>query len=173
MIGGHGLRGRGTGFRRCPARRTASRCSWFRLTPARHPARSALVTADSRGYADIEFDGVRVGTDALLGTLDGGFPLLDAVLDRARAGLAAEMLGTAAQSFDMTLEYLKTRKQFGRVIGSFQALGHRGGPVLVAWRWPGPAPRRPCSRPSMRTRMRRRSRSCRPWPSARWGTSCT
>jgi|AntRauTorcE11898_2_1112593.scaffolds.fasta_scaffold16707_1 alkylation response protein AidB-like acyl-CoA dehydrogenase len=87
--------------------------------------RSALVTADSRGYADIRFDGVRVGTDALLGTLDGGFPLLDAVLDRARAGLAAEMLGTAAESFDMTLEYLKTRKQFGRVIGSFQALGHR------------------------------------------------
>ena len=44
-------------------------------------------------------------------------PLLESVLDRARAGLGAEMLGTASQAFDMTLEYLKTREQFGRVIG--------------------------------------------------------
>jgi alkylation response protein AidB-like acyl-CoA dehydrogenase len=57
--------------------------------------------------------------------VDDGLALLDAILDRTRAGLAAEMLGTAAQAFDMTLEYLKTRKQFGQVIGSFQALGHR------------------------------------------------
>jgi alkylation response protein AidB-like acyl-CoA dehydrogenase len=57
--------------------------------------------------------------------VDDGFALLDATLDRARAGLAAEMLGTAAGAFEMTLEYLKTRKQFGQVIGSFQALGHR------------------------------------------------
>ena len=40
------------------------------------------------------------------------------------------MLGTAAQSFDMTLEYLKTREQFGRVIGSFQALGHRAASLF-------------------------------------------
>lgn len=92
---------------------------------AKGVSRSARATADSRGYADVTFAKVEVGADAVLGKLDAGYPLLDAVLDRGRAGLAAEMLGTASQAFDMTLEYLKTRKQFGRVIGSFQALGHR------------------------------------------------
>ncbi len=87
--------------------------------------RTRLRTADSRGYANVAFDGVEVGTDAVLGAVDQGLPVLEAILDRGRAGLAAEMLGTAAQAFDMTLEYLKTRVQFGQVIGSFQALGHR------------------------------------------------
>jgi alkylation response protein AidB-like acyl-CoA dehydrogenase len=66
----------------------------------------------------------------VLGQADGGYALLENVLDRARAGLTAEMLGTAAQAFDMTLEYLKTRVQFGRVIGSFQALGHRAADLF-------------------------------------------
>jgi alkylation response protein AidB-like acyl-CoA dehydrogenase len=87
--------------------------------------RRKLPTADSRGYANIEFAAVEVTADAVLGEVDQGFAVLDATLDRARAGLGAEMLGTAAQAFDMTLEYLKTRVQFGQVIGSFQALGHR------------------------------------------------
>ncbi len=88
-------------------------------------SRQALSTVDSRGYANISFDGVTVSPEAVLGVLNSGFGLLDAILDRARAGLAAEMLGTASQAFDMTLTYLKTREQFGQVIGSFQALGHR------------------------------------------------
>ena len=50
----------------------------------------------------------------------------------AGAGLGAEMLGTAAQAFDMTLDYLKTREQFGKVIGSFQALGHRAADLFSA-----------------------------------------
>ncbi len=88
-------------------------------------SRSPLVTADSRGYARIALDKVAVGADAVLGEVDNGFPLLDAVLDRGRAGVAAEMLGTSIGAFNMTLEYLQTRVQFGKVIGSFQALGHR------------------------------------------------
>lgn len=88
-------------------------------------SRKAMATADRRGYAQLEFDGVEVDAGAVLGTLDEGFVVLDTTLDRARAGLAAEMVGTGAQAFDMTLEYLKTREQFGKVIGSFQALGHR------------------------------------------------
>jgi alkylation response protein AidB-like acyl-CoA dehydrogenase len=92
---------------------------------AKGVTRTPVKTADCRGYANVDFDGVAVGEDAVLGEVDGGFTVLDAALDRARAGLAAEMLGTAAGAFDMTLEYLKTRKQFGQVIGSFQALGHR------------------------------------------------
>ncbi|MFT7686293.1 MAG: alkylation response protein AidB-like acyl-CoA dehydrogenase [Candidatus Azotimanducaceae bacterium] len=88
-------------------------------------SRNKVTTVDSRGYANLEFDNVDVNADAVLGTLDDGFPILEVLLDRARAGISAEMLGTGAQSFDMTLEYLKTREQFGQVIGSFQALGHR------------------------------------------------
>lgn len=94
-------------------------------------SRQSLRTLDSRDYATITFDGVEVGADALLGTLDDGFGLLDTILDRARAGLSAEMLGTAAKAFDMTLEYLKTRVQFGQVIGSFQALGHRAADLFT------------------------------------------
>ena len=94
--------------------------------------RSAMDTVDSRGYATLSLQNVAVGADALLGTLDEGSDVLDQVLDRARAGLSAEMLGSAAQAFDMTLEYLKTREQFGRVIGSFQALGHRAAELFSA-----------------------------------------
>lgn len=90
-----------------------------------------LKTADSRGYANVAMSGVAVGTDAVLGELDKGFEVLDAVLDRARAGLAAEMLGTASEAFDRTLEYLKTREQFGQLIGSFQSLGHRAATLFM------------------------------------------
>jgi len=103
------------------------------VVPADAPGiiRAPLNTVDSRGYANVKFNRVKVETDAVLGQVDNGFDVLDATLDRARAGLAAEMLGTAAQSFDMTLEYLKTRKQFGQVIGSFQALGHRAATLFT------------------------------------------
>jgi alkylation response protein AidB-like acyl-CoA dehydrogenase len=93
--------------------------------------RERVQTVDSRGYANVAFSNVEVAGEALLGRVDEGYPVLDATLDRARAGLAAEMLGTAAQSFDMTLEYLKTRVQFGQVIGSFQALGHRAAGLFT------------------------------------------
>jgi alkylation response protein AidB-like acyl-CoA dehydrogenase len=92
---------------------------------------TTLKTADSRGYADLTFSNVEVGADAILGEADNGFPLLDALLDRARAGLAAEMLGTACEAFERTVEYLKTREQFGQVIGSFQSLGHRAATLFM------------------------------------------
>jgi len=53
------------------------------------------------------------------------------VLDRARAGLSAEMLGSATQAFETTLDYLKTRVQFGQTIGSFQALQHRAARMFT------------------------------------------
>lgn len=93
--------------------------------------RTRLSLADSRGYANLHFNDVQVGQDDVLGAIDGGLPLLDRILDRARAGLAAEMLGVAAQAFDMTLDYLKNRVQFGQVIGSFQALGHRAADLFT------------------------------------------
>lgn len=80
---------------------------------------------DSRNAANVAFDNVSVGAEAVLGSIDGGSDVLEQVLDIARIGLAAEMLGSAQEVFDTTVEYLKERKQFGVPIGSFQALKHR------------------------------------------------
>jgi alkylation response protein AidB-like acyl-CoA dehydrogenase len=93
--------------------------------------RVPLKLADSRGAANITFAGVEVGADAVLGKVDDGHALLEKTLDRARAGLAAEMLGAAVQAFEVTLDYLKTRVQFGQVIGSFQALQHRAAKMFT------------------------------------------
>lgn len=80
---------------------------------------------DSRGAARIVLDGVEVDGADVLGTVGKGAGLLEAVLDMGRAGLAAEMLGVAGESFVRTVDYLKNREQFGEKIGSFQALQHR------------------------------------------------
>ncbi|MBA4208325.1 MAG: acyl-CoA dehydrogenase [Parvibaculum sp.] len=80
---------------------------------------------DSRNAANIEFRNVSVPSSAVLGSIDGGNDVLEQVLDIARIGLSAEMLGLVQETFDTTLAYLKERKQFGKVIGSFQALQHR------------------------------------------------
>ncbi|MBF68341.1 MAG: acyl-CoA dehydrogenase [Gammaproteobacteria bacterium] len=103
------------------------------LVPADAPglSRTRLVAVDSRGYANLAFEGVEVPQSALMGSLDEGYAALEIILDKARAGIAAEMLGTASQAFDMALEYLKTRVQFGQVIGSFQALGHRAADLFT------------------------------------------
>jgi alkylation response protein AidB-like acyl-CoA dehydrogenase len=98
---------------------------------AKGVTRTRLHSVDSRGVANIAFANVEVSGDAVLGSVDQGFAILDAALDRARAGLAAEMLGAAAQSFEVTLEYLKTRTQFGQLIGSFQALQHRAAKMYT------------------------------------------
>jgi alkylation response protein AidB-like acyl-CoA dehydrogenase len=91
-------------------------------------SRQKLSLADSRGAANVSFEGVAV-SDA--DKLSGGFETLEKTLDRARAGLAAEMLGAATQAFETTLDYLKTRVQFGQVIGSFQALQHRAAKMFT------------------------------------------
>jgi alkylation response protein AidB-like acyl-CoA dehydrogenase len=88
-------------------------------------SRDPLHAVDSRGYANLTFANTEVPEGAMLAATDGGSAFLDAALDRARACLAAEMLGSATQSFEITLEYLKTRAQFGQLIGTFQALQHR------------------------------------------------
>lgn len=80
---------------------------------------------DTRNSAQISFDNVQVDESAVLGEVDGGFAPLDKALDRARVGLAAEMLGSLTQIFGVTIDYLKTRVQFDAPIGSFQALQHR------------------------------------------------
>ena len=91
-----------------------------------------LSMVDNRHMADIEFDGVHIGdpSQALIGEVGKGGEILDQALDRARIGLAAEMLGMCQELFDRTVEYLKDRKQFGVPIGSFQALKHRAADML-------------------------------------------
>ena len=80
---------------------------------------------DSRNAANIEFDGVALGDEALLGELDKAADVLDPTLDIGRIGMAAEMLGGLQECFERTIAYLKEREQFGVPIGSFQALKHR------------------------------------------------
>nr|WP_087575449.1 acyl-CoA dehydrogenase family protein [Sphingomonas sp. CDS-1] len=93
-------------------------------------SRDALDQIDARRPAILTFDNVAVGVDAVLGEVGKGADLLDALFDRAAIGLAAEMLGNASQAFDTTLDYLKTRVQFGAIIGSFQALQHRAAEMF-------------------------------------------
>jgi alkylation response protein AidB-like acyl-CoA dehydrogenase len=87
---------------------------------------------DHHRHASLQFDAVAVGTDALLGPLDGGLPLLEAAVDRAIAAHLAEAVGSMEALREMTLAYLKSRRQFGVTIGSFQALQHRMVDIAVA-----------------------------------------
>ncbi|WP_394999905.1 acyl-CoA dehydrogenase family protein [Sphingomonas sp.] len=84
-----------------------------------------VVLADSSHAARLTFDKVAVDGDAVIGEVDGGATVLGRALGAGRAGVAAELVGVAAGASAMTLDYLKQRKQFGRLIGEFQALQHR------------------------------------------------
>jgi acyl-CoA dehydrogenase len=85
--------------------------------------RTAMV--DSQNAARLELKDVHVDADAVLGEVDGGWAVLSRVLDLGRAAVSAEMCGIGEEAFARTNEYLKGRKQFGKAIGSFQALQHR------------------------------------------------
>jgi alkylation response protein AidB-like acyl-CoA dehydrogenase len=86
---------------------------------------------DHRPAALVRLERVTVPADAVLGIEGQGAALLERVVDRAIIGLAADMLGGITAAFEMTLDYLKTRKQFGVPIGSFQALKHRAARLFV------------------------------------------
>ena len=83
------------------------------------------VHMDSRTYSDISFSSVKVDKSNLLSEENDGDFILEKTFDIARVGLAAEMLGSVQEAFEMTMSYLKEREQFGVKIGSFQALQHR------------------------------------------------
>ena len=90
-----------------------------------------LNTVDSHGAAHLSLDDVSVGEAHVLGAADTAWETLERALDIGRIALAAEMLGTAQAAFEMTLDYLQTRKQFGQLIGSFQALQHRAAKMFT------------------------------------------
>lgn len=100
-------------------------------TNAEGLSRSKSNMVDSRDYAELQFDQVRVSTDSLLGAVGSAEEAIDTALDRARACLAAEMLGASQALFDRTVEYLREREQFGAKIGSFQALQHRAADMYT------------------------------------------
>jgi len=91
--------------------------------------RTAMV--DAHNAARITFDNVEVDADSVLGEVDQGFALLEAVLNIGRGAVASEMLGLSEEVFGRTVAYLKERKQFGKAIGEFQALQHRAAQLYI------------------------------------------
>jgi len=85
----------------------------------------SVTLADSSKAARIKFDNVELDADAVVGEVDNGWTPLARALNAGRAGVAAELVGVAAGASTMTVDYLKQRKQFGKLIGEFQALQHR------------------------------------------------
>ncbi|MFM5885557.1 MAG: acyl-CoA dehydrogenase family protein [Novosphingobium sp.] len=88
-------------------------------------SQDAVRLVDSSMATHVRFDNVQLDADAVIGEVDGGRAVLNTVLNAGRIGAAAESVGVAAGAFDMTATYLKQRKQFGKLIGEFQALQHR------------------------------------------------
>ena len=89
-----------------------------------------LDMADSRNYANINFNNVEVSDKNILGDEATGGETAENILDIGRIAIASEMLGNAEAAFETTLDYLKQRKQFGVLIGSFQALQHRAAEMF-------------------------------------------
>ncbi len=92
-----------------------------------------LKTVDmTRRLCHVKFDKVKVDASGVLGKENQGWPILRRTLDIATAALSAEMVGTAQKALDISVEYAKTRVQFGKPIGSFQAVKHKCVDMMVA-----------------------------------------
>ncbi|WP_316195350.1 MULTISPECIES: acyl-CoA dehydrogenase [unclassified Bradyrhizobium] len=89
------------------------------------------VMVDAHNAARITFDNVEVDADHVLGEIDGASAILDGVLDLGRGAVASEMVGLSEEVFGRTVAYLKERKQFGKLIGEFQALQHRAAQLYI------------------------------------------
>ena len=89
------------------------------------------IMVDSRNAGVVSFDNVSIATENLLGDEGQAWSGLNRTLDIANIGLAAELLGISLEAFERTVEYLKERKQFGRLIGSFQGLQHRAAELFA------------------------------------------
>jgi pimeloyl-CoA dehydrogenase small subunit len=95
-------------------------------------SRRGYPTQDGLRAAEVSFAGVRLGPEAVLGEPGAALALVERVVDEGIAALCAEAVGAMAVMHELTVEYLKTRRQFGREIGSFQVLQHRAVDMLVA-----------------------------------------
>lgn len=98
---------------------------------ARGIATERTAMLDSHNAARIVFDNVEVTADGVLGEVDQGGALLEGVLNIGRGAVASEMVGLSEEVFGRTVGYLKERKQFGKLIGEFQALQHRAAGLYI------------------------------------------
>ena len=89
-----------------------------------------LDMADSRNYANITFSDITVQKENILGDVEAGGEAIENILDIGRIAISAEMLGNTEAAFESTISYLKERKQFGVLIGTFQALQHRAAEMF-------------------------------------------
>ncbi len=93
---------------------------------------SPLKTLDmTRRWFEVKFEGVTLGADAVLGSPDAGWPALKRALEWASAALCAEMVGGAQHVLDISVEYAKTRQQFGKPIGIYQGVSHKLADMLL------------------------------------------
>lgn len=100
--------------------------SLFLIAPDTHGMTQYSYTApDGLPAADLVFDNVILSTDALIGRAGSSWALIEKIYDRATILQCAEAVGMLRRAFQLTLDYLKVRKQFGQAIGGFQALQHR------------------------------------------------
>jgi len=99
---------------------------------AKGVVKKSYPTQDGLHAADISLTAVEVGADAAIGDAENALPLIERVVDEARAALCAEAVGLMDESLKTTVEYIKTRKQFGVAIGTFQSLQHRAADMFVA-----------------------------------------
>lgn len=88
------------------------------------------IMVDSRNAAQIRLGGVEVAAGQVLGSVGAGADILDPVYDRASTVVSSELVGIGLEVFERTVQYLKTREQFGVVIGSFQGLKHRAADMF-------------------------------------------
>jgi pimeloyl-CoA dehydrogenase small subunit len=95
-------------------------------------SRRGYPTQDGLRAAEVTLNGVHVGPEGALGEPGAALPLVERVVDEGIAALCAEAAGAISVMHELTVEYLKTRRQFGREIGSFQVLQHRAVDMLVA-----------------------------------------
>jgi|KBSSwiStaDraftv2_1062776.scaffolds.fasta_scaffold360222_2 pimeloyl-CoA dehydrogenase small subunit len=95
-------------------------------------SRRGYPTMDGLRAAEVTLHNVKVGADAVIGEPGNAYPLIEQVGDIAIAALAAEAVGAMSAMHEITVDYLKQRKQFGVPIGNFQVLQHRAGDMLIA-----------------------------------------
>jgi pimeloyl-CoA dehydrogenase small subunit len=95
-------------------------------------SRRGYPTMDGLRAAEVTLQNVNVGADAVIGEAGNAYPLIEQIVDSGIAALAAEAVGAMSAMHEITVDYLKQRKQFGVPIGNFQVLQHRAGEMLIA-----------------------------------------
>ena len=114
-------------------RRERSGLGLFLVDPAsKGVARRGYPTQDGMRAAEVTLADVRVALEDVIGDPEGGADVVERAVEDAIAALCAEAIGAMSEALEITTEYLKTRKQFGVAIGSFQALQHRASDMVVA-----------------------------------------